>query len=115
MNSIYVTVGAQRTVNDANCSFNDCPGKRLCFALVEIYVTTYGEANVVAVTSSETRGRVRFHISTVPRPWRIIPQASLSTLLALRPAIMADAVRSTPIADVSDVILLYESVKSYAL
>jgi hypothetical protein len=33
----------------------------------------------------------------------------------LRPAIVADAVRSTPIADVSDGILLYESVKSYAV
>jgi hypothetical protein len=98
LNSIYVTVGAQRTVNDTNRSFNDCPGKRLYFALVEIYVTTYGEANLVAATSSETRRRVRLHVSIVPRPWRIIPQALLLALLALRPAIVTNAVRSTPIA-----------------
>jgi hypothetical protein len=36
-------------------------GQRLCFAHVEIYVTTYGEANLVAATSSETTRRVRPH------------------------------------------------------
>jgi hypothetical protein len=33
----------------------------LCFALVEIYVKTYGEANFVGANSSETRRRVSLH------------------------------------------------------
>jgi hypothetical protein len=81
-------------VNDTNRSFKVCPGERLCFARVEIYVKTYGKADLLAA-SDQLRNKKKG-----PSPqslWRIIPQASLSTLLALRPAIVADHVRKIQI------------------
>jgi hypothetical protein len=80
---------------------------------MEIYVTTYGEANLVAVTNSEMRRRVHLHSAEAMahHPTGI----AVNIVGIVRPAIMADAVRSKPIADMSDGILLYESVRSYAV